>query len=757
MIYAIVAAFTQGSLVPSAKRCSSLALCLCACWAPQLLAQAPIPQEPICFPSDPLIVATPPELPAIDAALEDQDLVINADSFDSFKNNLDVSGNVEIQYRGGTIRAEQATLGNDELDLPGRMTYTTPDVVVFGDDGHVDQKAETIRLSRAGFDMPKRPAHASADEIVLTSNSRLSMANVLFTTCPADHPSWQLHARDIDIDVNGGVGTARGMKLDFKGVPILYAPYFTFPVGNQRKSGFLTPDIGERDRTGFDLTVPYYLNLAPNYDLSLEPRYMSKRGTQLRSELRYLLPNSKGQLGFEYLPDDNETGDDRRYVNFSHDSLFGDNWRVLAGVEQVSDATYFEDLGTSLAVTSQTHLDRFVDITYYAPSWSLLTRFQDYQTIDTTLTDEERPYERVPQMLFGGRWNGRLLGFDSTTELVNFERNVGVTGWRLDTTQELSLRFARSGMYLTPAVAVRQTNYWVDDPATGTESTPARGLAVESLDTGIKFERDAGRSGNWIQTLEPRALYVHVPLEAQDDLPVFDTITPDFNLVQLFRKYRFVGPDRIADTDQLSFGLTTRLIGAGDGRERLAATLGQTRYLKAQHVSLPGQPPIDERSSDYVAEMALGLAQTWNLDVGYQWNSDTDLTARAETRFEYRPKDDRLFGFGYRYRRELLEQGDIWVVWPVAEKWRVIGRYSYSLLEKEPLEQFAGWEYESCCWRFRMVGRRYVSRSTGDADSSISIQLELKGLSQGGRSPESLLDRGILGYRSIARTETSEP
>jgi LPS-assembly protein len=224
--------------------------------------------------------------------------------------------------------------------------------------------------------------------------------------------------------------------------------------------------------------------------------------------------------------------------------------------------------------------------------------------------------------------------------------------------------------------------------------------------------------------------------------------------VQLFRKYRFVGPDRITDTDQLSFGVTTRLIGADDGRERLAATLGQTRYLKAQHVSLPGELPIGEGSSDYLAEMAMGLAQDWNIDVGYQWNSETDLTARAETRFEYRPKDDRLFGIGYRYRRDLLEQGDLWVVWPIAGKWRVIGRYSYSLLEKEPLEQFAGWEYESCCWRFRMVGRRYVSRSTGDVDSAVSIQLELKGLSQGGRSPESLLDHGILGYRSIARTET---
>jgi LPS-assembly protein len=686
----------------------------------------------------------------------DDAIELSARSFSINKEDeTEVSGNVEIQYRGGTIRTEQATVGeNNNVEFPGRVTFTTPDVLVYGENAHMDKNK--MQLSRAGFDMPKRPARASADAILLTSDSELSLENVIFTTCPADNPSWELRAKDIDLDVNGGVGTARGVKLEFKGVPSLYAPYFTFPVGNQRKSGFLTPDISDRDRTGFDLSVPYYLNLAPNRDLTLEPRYMSKRGMQLRSDFRYLLPNSTGQVGFEYLPDDNETDSTRRYLNLRHESLFAENWRVLAGVEEVSDDTYFEDLGTSLAVTSQTHLDRFVDVSYYAPYWTLLTRFQNYQTIDATLTDEERPYERVPQMVFDGRWLGRRLAFDSTTELVSFDRNVGVTGWRLDSTQELSLRFARSGMYVTPAVGVRQTNYWVDDPAPGADDTLSRGLPIESVDAGMKFERDAGRDSHWIQTLEPRALYVHVPFEAQDDLPVFDTITPDFNLVQLFRKYRFVGPDRVADTDQLSFGITTRLLGAADGRERLAATLGQTRYLNAQHVSLPGELPIDSSSSDYVAEMGIGLAQTWNLDVGYQWNSDTDSTARAETRFEYRPKDDRLFGFGYRFRRDLLEQGDLSVVWPIAAKWRIIGRYSYSFLEKEPLEQFAGWEYESCCWRFRMVGRRYVSRSTGDVDGAISIQLELKGLSQGGRAPEALLDRGILGYRSIARTETSE-
>ena len=214
------------------------------------------------------------------------------------------------------------TEGN--VDVIGSVNFIGPDMLVYGEDAHYDAAAETIDFSSAGFDLPKRPARGSAQQIRVDSNSRVSLSEVLFTTCPPENVAWEISAREIDFDINDGVGTARGVKLDFKGVPILYTPYFSFPIDDQRKSGFLTPDIGTRDQTGFDLTIPYYLNLAPNYDLLLEPRYMSKRGMQVRSDFRYLLPNSDGNFGFEWLPDDDETDTRRSYVNLQHESLFGD-------------------------------------------------------------------------------------------------------------------------------------------------------------------------------------------------------------------------------------------------------------------------------------------------------------------------------------------------------------------------------------------------------------------------------------------------
>jgi LPS-assembly protein len=733
--------------VPFTARLPTLLICVSA------LGATPWAQTPdLCLPvpSSTEPAAAPPTTPADSGQIEIQAGRVQVGTDD----NAEFSDQVEFRRGDRSISAERASYdrAGQRVEVAGRVTYQDPDLTVYGENAEVDTENEEIRFSGAGF-MPKRPARGAAKEILVTRAGTATFSDVNFTTCPGERPDWEFIAGEISLDTDKGFGTARAVKLKFKGVPILYSPYITFPIDEQRKSGFLTPHLAKRDRTGLDLGVPYYLNLAPNYDMTLEPRYLSKRGTQLNTEFRYLLDASSGQINFEYLPNDSEADRTRRYINFAHETALGERWQINTVFAEISDDAYFEDLGSSLAVTSQTHLNRYVDISYFAPSWSLLSRFQDYQTIDPFLVDEEKPYERVPQLLFNGRWLSGRARFESRAELVNFERNVGVTGWRLDSTQEASMRFQRRGAFLTPAVALRQTGYWLDRIATGGDATPSRTLPVASIDAGIRLERTSQRRNALLQTLEPRLLYVYIPYEDQTALPVFDTVQPDYGMVQLFRKYQFVGADRIADAERLSVGITTRLIDPQTGDERLTATLGQTRYLTTQRVSLPDQPANDANASDYVAELGMSLQRNWNLNVGYQWNTTTDLTTRAETRLEYRPKDDRLFGFGYRYREGLLEQGDISLVWPAARRWRVIGRYSYSFLEQQPLEQFLGWEYDSCCWRMRLVGRKYISTRTGESDSSVLVQLELKGLTQRGASPEQLLDRGILGYRGIGSSE----
>jgi LPS-assembly protein len=661
--------------------------------------------------------------------------------------SYELSDSVVIRYRGNQISSgrAQGADGNPTIEVLDDVSILGEGFEAFADSAEFDQRTGTVTSTGARLNLTEMSARATAGSIVVDPQDRvISLSDIMFTTCPEDDVDWELLGRNLDLDTDAGFGKARGVRLKFKGVPILWAPYFSFPIDDRRKSGFLAPQISKRDRTGFDLTVPYYLNLAPNYDLLLEPRYMDERGVQFKSTFRYLLPASEGQLAFERIDRDYELDRSRHFVHLEHDSKFGERWLLQTFIDDVSDSAYFEDLGDSLSVISQTHLDRYVDLSYLAPRWSIVSRVQQYQTIDDLIVDSDRPYERRPQMVFQGQWGDRVVGFDSTIEAVDFDRNVGVTGWRLDSTQELSLRFARAGMYLTPAVAMRQTAYRIDGAAPGSNRSPSRSLPVASLDSGLRFERDAGRTKSWIQTIEPRLLYIRIPYEDQSDLPIFDTVLPDFNLVQLFNKYRFVGGDRVADTDRISVGVTTRLIESASGRERVSATIGQTRYREPRRIMLPDEPAIDSRRSNYVAELGVNLSNSWNLDVGYQWNGDTAETVRAETRFEFRPEADRLFGLGYRMRKDVLEQGDLSMIWPVGQRWRVIGQYSYSLLENKALERFAGLEYEACCWRLRVTSRRYIIRSTGETDDSISIQLELKGLSQRRTTPEELLGRGIL-------------
>ncbi|MCZ6586116.1 MAG: LPS assembly protein LptD [Gammaproteobacteria bacterium] len=706
-----------------------------------------------------LVEVGPPEIPAQDLSAEEfaqeMRVKITAGQVDlSGEEGVEFFDQVEFRYGDRSISAESATYDRVEqtIEVRGTVLYTDSDVTVYGEEAEVDTENEEIRFTGAGFDIPQRPARGSAETIRISSDQTIALSTVIFTTCPADRTDWELMAAEVELDVEKGFGTARGVKVEFKGVPILYTPYMTFPIDDRRKSGLLTPRFSERDRTGLDISAPYYLNLAPNYDMTLEPRYMSERGVQLNTEFRYLLPRSDGRLSLEYLPDDSDTNDSRSYVTYNHETMLDQGWRVVVSLADVSDDAYFEDLGDSQAVASQTHLDRYLDIGYRAPTWSLLARFQGYQTIDTAIAADDRPYDRVPQILFNGQWSGDLFKFESSNELVQFDRDVGATGWRLDSTEEVSISLARPGMFLTPALALRQTNYWLDDATPGGRDTFSRTLPIASIDAGLIFERAPEQNRTWTQTIEPRVLYVHVPFEDQSDIPIFDTIEPDFNLVQLFRKYQYLGADRIADSEQLSLGITARLIDSRSGRESVTATLGQTRYFGTQRVSLPNSPPNNANVSDYIAEVSIYMSEAWKLDVDYQWNSETNTTARMETSLRFTPQEDRYAGFSYRYREGLLDQGSVSLVWPVGQSWRVIAHYSYSFLEEEPLDSFLGWEYEACCWRLRLIGRRYISRRTGESDSSISVQLQLRGFSDDGSSPEELLDRGILGYRSLGNT-----
>jgi LPS-assembly protein len=242
-----------------------------------------------------------------------------------------------------------------------------------------------------------------------------------------------------------------------------------------------------------------------------------------------------------------------------------------------------------------------------------------------------------------------------------------------------------------------------------------------------------------------------VPYRDQTELPVFDTGLPDLNLVQLFRRNRYVGADRLSDANQVSFGVTSRMLDANDGRQFLSATFGQTYYFDTPRVTLPGETPPERKTSNFISQLELTAYRDWNINLGHEWNPELSESEKTELALQYRPANDKVINAGYRFRRDLIKQVDASVAWPVAKSWNVYARAVYSLLDDALIEEFAGLEYSSCCWKIRMVQRRYVSDRTGERDSSIALQIELKGLGNVGVPIDAFLQRSIRGYSRDAR------
>lgn len=630
----------------------------------------------------------------------------------------------------------------------GNVEFRDPETWVRGDAATFDSQSGLFTLDGAEFDLLSVPARGSAGRLAIEQARQVTLTDVTYTTCARGKDDWLLRAGSLRLDRDKGTGTARNARLEFKGVPILYAPYLTYPIDNQRKSGFLLPDIGNSDQRGVEFELPYYFNLAPNYDATLTPHYMSRRGLQAKGEFRYLGGGTSGTLYGEFLPNDDVADDNRALVTWFNRSQLPAGWRGTVDATDVSDSAYFEELSSGLANTSQTHVRRRLDFELFNETWFALLRLEDYETLDEAIVPEDEPYRRVPQLAINGMWPNAPLGFELgvESEFAYFDRQTGVTGLRSHLMPEVAWPVQVGPLLVEPYAAFDYTAYDLGDVAPGDDDSPDRTVPIYSLDMRTLLEREWGDGGKWLQTVEPRVQFVHVPFEDQSALPVFDTVEPDFNLVQLFRRNRYVGLDRLGDTDQLNVGITTRLIRANDGSQFLTATIGETQYFSDRDVVLPGELPTDDSTSDYIAELGLNVNDRWNVDLGYQWDSDDNKTQLAEARLLYRADDYRIVNLSYRFRRDSIEEIDVAGAWPLGDRWSIVGRFDYSIEDREPLERFVGLDYSTCCWGVRLVARRYLTSRDGDSDSSVTLQLLLKGFGSSGSPASRLLGRGILGF-----------
>lgn len=698
-----------------------------------------------------------PERPAVDIEREPGDpegmVQLSAD-----RAELDEAGestlvdNVQVVRGGEQMSADRVTYDNSAeiINAAGGVRLWSPGVYAAGSSARMDLVNDISSLDNAEFLMRDEHARGSASQIELEAQNIVRIKNAGYTTCNPGDASWLLEAEYIRLDREQEIGYARDVWLMFHDTPVFYTPVMTFPLGDKRKSGFLTPSFGITGSTGVETTVPYYFNIAPDKDATLAARMMTDRGVLLEGEFRYLTPNSRGLLGGEFIANDSERDEARGAVHFDHVGSFSPRWQTDVNVNWVSDREYFEDLGTDLAISSQSFLERRGDLRYLGDGWTVLGRLQNFQTVDPTVASEDRPYERLPQLKFNtNRRNvNREFNLNVDAEFVHFDRRSSVTGQRIDLVPSVSYPIRTASSFFVPRVALHQTTYSLDDTAAGDDDSPSRTLPSFSADAGMFFERDTKIFDRaYVQTLEPRAYYLLTPYKNQDDLPVFDTGEYTFNFSQLFRNDRFNGADRISDANQLTLALTSRLLDAYTGDEVMRASIGQIRYFRDRRVGLPGEAVQSDDSSDLVGDFAVNINDIWRFGAGLQWDLNDNTTNKSTLAVRWQPDRRRIINASYRFVRDAVEQTDVSFRWPMGVKWSAVGRWNYAPDDERTLEVFGGFEYESCCWALRAVGRRYLNNTNGGYNNGVFLQLELRGLAGLATGNSDFLERSIPGYR----------
>ena len=711
------------------------------------------------------------------------------------------SGTIEVPILQGNValtRGDQF-LGTDKITIDSeKQTYVAEGSVRFQDSGmrivaeraSGSQATDTHRIEELRYQLTDRRGNGGADRIELQGGQG-TLFGSSYSTCPPTQQHWRVVANQINVNTEEGFAVARNATLRLGKVPVLYVPWFKFPIDERRQTGLLFPSISNSGRNGFDYKQPIYINLAPNYDMTLSPRIMTKRGVSLGTEFRYLNEAGAGTLRGLWMPKDDLRDRERGFVNFGGYQNLTSHWQARANVMWISDPRYFEDFNNSSMGVSA--YSSFSEVGLYGRGryWDAGLTADHWQLADYTLTEASLPFDRLPRVFLN--WEqpfGTLLRAGVESEAVRFQhqsyraidtqyRPIGPEidipgGSRFDVKPYISMPLEGAGWFIRPTVAWRYTTYQLDDalaqqiarrraqadaanrgiaytPAMDAaffDSKPSRSLPIYSLDAGLQFDREFERKGkSFLQTLEPRIFYLHAPYRDQSALPVFDTVPLTFGWGQLFRDNRYSSADRQSDANQITTALTTRILRDSDGFEKFSASLGKIHYLDDVRVkAYPWENTVERGRSAWVADANWSPSDRWQIGGSYQWDPKYRRHDLAAFRARYLLKDDGIVNLAYRYRRDLLEQADFSFLYPINPTWSLVGRYYYSLKDRKALETVAGVQWDSCCVAVRLVGRQYIHNREGELNDSIMLEIEFKGLGSAGQDTRRTLRRAILGY-----------
>ena len=712
--------------------------------------------------------------------------------------NTVVDGQAELRRHDTVVRADRLEhlVDSDTAIATGQVRINRMGNVFEGPSLRLKLDTFEGRFEQPRFRFLRQDGQGDASWVDFVNEDVAVAHDVRYSTCERPPlgdwaPDWLITASRIEFDNAEETGTATNGVLRFKNVPILATPWLSFPLTEKRKSGVLPPTVNLDDQSGLELTLPYYLNLAPNRDATLYPTVMSKRGIDLGAEFRYLDPRFEGSTRVAFMPNDRLRQADRWSASLGHqqqlDALGGlDQMGLRLRLNRVSDDDYWRDFPHSGAVLTQRLLPSETVWTGRNGAWGLSAGAYGWQTLQDPAAPIVAPYDRVHLGGVRGLQGVRLAGVDWSgliqTDITRFDspqvdlQPQGRNGTRALALARLEHLWQTPGAYLRPSLQLHARHYAFDQPLSTGATSASYLLPTASVDGGLFLERQTDWFGTpLLQTLEPRAFLTATPWRDQNALPVYDTAAYDFNLATIFSPNPYAGHDRMADLRALTLGLTTRLIDPDTGVELASVGLAQRRRLSDQRVNL-NEPGATQAASDVLLGATLNWSPQLTFNGTLQYNSDLQRSVRTTLSTRYQPGPYRVLNAAYRLQRQVdpeSEQLNLSWQWPLSDlasagapaaipgralgprQWYSVGRVNYSMTDNRIVDLVAGFEYDAGCWIGRVVMER-LQQSYTSANKRILLQLEFSGFSRLGSNPLQTLRQNVPRYQFL-REEINPP
>ena len=685
-------------------------------------------------------------------------------------------GSVLLVDKTQKIMADQLAFNRLKMQIEavGNIHYQGKQINIFADTLSASKVDRSTQMTSAAYQLDGNPGHGKAKSLSIDKDGVLRLVDSTYTTCLQEVPDWQIKASEINLSSSGDFGEAYHAQFKVLDVPIFYVPYFSFPISNKRLTGFLYPQIETTTNTGLEITAPFYWNIAENYDATITPRYMSKRGMQLQTEFRYLMDMQEGKIDIEYLNNDKEikTNDDARYLaRFQHVGTFSEDFRAYVDFTTISDDNYLVDIGSNQYNANDAYLYQTGELAYFGEQWQATLQLQDFEV----LGDHQPSYKTLPHMELSARQPINFLNgqFEAYSEMTNFQTSERdqVEANRFHVEAGFTFPIARPAWFLNSEVKLMHTYYQQDNivQGSGLEETVERTLPKVRIHGGINFDRELLAFGkSYRHTLEPQLQYLYVPEEDQSMIGLYDTTKLQDDFHGIFRDTSFSGLDRIAAANQYTWGITSRLLDA-ENLEIIRVSLGRIQYLGdnnsdlANDALLTDNGDLNDKQSSVAADLFYRVNHQWQVSGDIQYNTLEDFTNKGQVNVDYQISKYNLIQLNHRYTRNVsgdrLEQVSLLTSFAINQNWAFVGRITQDLQQDRSLESYAGFQYESCCWAVRIAYHRHINSNLDPAsfasegreefDTGISLKFIIKGLDgkQSAIGTQEMFDKSIFGYK----------